>query len=94
MPGLAGLDPLAVALAIGIPIVGKIVIVVWSLRGTKPEERPRIIDSIAGLFMATSWQRALRRRTPGRSSRAPSTTVEPSDQRGAASLEPDANAGP
>jgi hypothetical protein len=60
--GLLAFDPVVVALAIGIPVLGKTVIVLWSLRGTRPEDRPKIIDSVAGLFPATSWSRSRRRR--------------------------------
>ena len=60
MPDLPAVEPLAVAIAIGIPVLGKIVIVLWSLRGTKPADRPAIIEAIACLFPIASWQRTRR----------------------------------
>jgi hypothetical protein len=73
---MAAVEPLAVALAIGIPVLGKIIIVLWSLRGTQPADRPRIIESVASLFPVTSWQRA-RRLAAGRGRKPSITTPRP-----------------
>lgn len=39
-----------VAAAIGIPVLGKIIIVCIALRGARPAERPKIISALAELF--------------------------------------------
>ena len=44
-----------VALVVGIPVLGKTVVVVWSLRGTTPNERPKILRAVARLFPIASW---------------------------------------
>lgn len=36
--------------AVVVTAVGRIIIVCWSLRGTKPEDRPEIIRALAELF--------------------------------------------
>jgi hypothetical protein len=35
---------------ITVVVTGKVIIVCWSLRGTKPEDRPAIITALAELF--------------------------------------------
>ena len=60
--GLPSVNPWAVVLVIGVPAVAKIVIVMWSLRGTKPAERPKILTAVADLFPVASWARSRRQR--------------------------------
>jgi hypothetical protein len=46
--------PWALALAIGVPVAGKIIITAVALRGSEPEDRPNIIKAVAELFR---WRR-------------------------------------
>jgi hypothetical protein len=46
--------PWAIALVIGMPIVGKIIITAVALRGSEPKDRPNIIKAVAELFR---WRR-------------------------------------
>jgi hypothetical protein len=43
-----------VAAAVGLPVLGKIIIVCVALRGARPAERPKIISALAQLF---GWRR-------------------------------------
>jgi hypothetical protein len=47
MPIGAGWLPLA---TVTVVVAGSVFIICWSLRGTKPEERPEIIRALAELF--------------------------------------------
>jgi hypothetical protein len=55
-----------VVLVVGIPVLGKVIIVVWSLRETKPRDRPQILRAVAHLFPIASWSLRRRRAEPER----------------------------
>jgi hypothetical protein len=42
--------PWVVALVVGIPMAGKIIITALALRGSEPKDRPNIIKAVAELF--------------------------------------------
>jgi hypothetical protein len=46
--------PWAIALALGVPVAGKIIITAVALRGADPKDRPGIIKAVAELFR---WRR-------------------------------------
>lgn len=46
--------PWAIALAVGVPVAGKIIALVVALRGADPKDRPGIIKAVAELFR---WRR-------------------------------------
>lgn len=46
--------PWALALAVGVPVAGKIIITAVALRGAEPKDRPSIIKAVAELFR---WRR-------------------------------------
>ena len=56
MSGAAWLDsvlshsPWAIAVLIGVPVAGKILITAVALRGSEPKDRPNIIKAVAELF--------------------------------------------
>jgi hypothetical protein len=75
--GIASIGPWwGVAIVVGLPVAGKVVITIWSLRGTKPADRPRIIQAVADLFPITAWSRTRRS--------GPSKTPEGNDRDGKA----------
>jgi hypothetical protein len=43
-------SPLAVAVVVGVPVAGKIIITAVALRGADPKDRPNIIKAVAELF--------------------------------------------
>lgn len=54
---LANHGPWAVALVVGVPVAGKIIITTLALRGSQPKDRPNIIKAVAELFRVGSWFR-------------------------------------
>jgi hypothetical protein len=46
--------PWAIALAVGVPVAGKVIITAVALRGADPKDRPAIIRAVAELFR---WRR-------------------------------------
>lgn len=46
--------PWAIALAVVVPVAGKIIITALALRGSEPKDRPSIIKAVAELFR---WRR-------------------------------------
>ncbi|MFF5181764.1 hypothetical protein ACFY2Q_27360 [Micromonospora sp. NPDC000316] len=58
--GLSNLEPFisagpwVVTAALGVPVVGKIIVTALALRGTHPKDRPGIIKAVAELFR---WRR-------------------------------------
>jgi len=43
-------SPWAIAVLIGVPVAGKILITAVALRGSEPKDRPNIIKAVAELF--------------------------------------------
>lgn len=62
----SGLDPelahgaLAIAFLVGLPVLGKVVVSIWAIRGASARERPAIIRAVGDMF------RVGRRRRDGR----------------------------
>ena len=46
--------PWAVAIVVGVPVAGKIIITALALRGSEPRDRPNILKAVAELFR---WRR-------------------------------------
>jgi hypothetical protein len=46
--------PWAVAVAVGIPVLGKIIVTALALWGSEPKDRPNILKAVAELFR---WRR-------------------------------------
>jgi hypothetical protein len=47
---MARWGPWAIGLTLGIPVAGKIIVVLIALRGSDPKDRPNIIKAVAELF--------------------------------------------
>jgi hypothetical protein len=54
-------SPWVAAIAVGVPAIGKVIIVAIALRKTKPGERASILSAIAELFPASSLARTRRK---------------------------------
>ena len=54
-------SPWIALIAIVVATVARIVIVMWALRGTKPDDRPKILRAVACLFPVTSWTQSRRK---------------------------------
>ncbi len=54
-------SPWVALIAITVAAVARVVIVMWALRGTKPDDRPKILRAVACLFPVTSWTQARRK---------------------------------
>jgi hypothetical protein len=50
MMNIAEWSPVIALGAVVVTAVGRIIIICWSLRGTKPEDRPAIITALAEMF--------------------------------------------